>query len=81
MRVSHAHSDIATTENRSDRDVGTAALANHACAIQGAVFADADVRTGVSANGEVVHADGQGGHVADVVFGRLHTERQDGAVT
>ena len=45
-----------------------------------AVLTDGNIRTRFGAHLIGIHADGEDGHVADVVFGRLHTERHDGTV-
>ena len=79
--MGHADGDIAAAGDGRDCDVGSAALTNHTCAIKDAVLGDTHIRTGVRVDGEEVHADGQGGHVADGVFGRLDAERQDGTIT
>ena len=81
LRMGHADGDIATACDGLDRDVGRAALTDHAGAVKDTVLGDTNVRTRIGADGEVVHTDGQGGHVADGVFSGLDAERQNGTVT
>ena len=79
--MGHADGDVAATGDGLDGDVGSAAFTHHAGTIEDTVFGDTNVGTRIGVNGEEIHADRQGGHVADGVFGRLDAEGQDGTIT
>ena len=77
----HTNRDIATAGDRTNLNVGSTALINHASTVKDTILADTHIGTRFGANGEEVYADRQGRHVADGVFSRLNAERQNGTVT
>ena len=80
VRGRHTDGDVAGRGDRGDRDVDGASGADLGGSVQYAVFADGHKRSGNGAHWVGGHADGEDGHVAHLVGGRLHAVWHDGAV-
>ena len=78
---SHADGDIATRGDRGNRNLHGTRWANKGNTMEHTVLTDGHVGTRNSTYFVCVHSDGENGHVADVIGGRLHTIRHDRAIT
>ena len=80
VETSHADGDVAARGDGFNFNFDGATFTNQTNAVKHTVLADGNVGTWFGAHFVCGHADGEDGHVADIVGGRNHAERHDGTV-